>query len=105
MSELIKNENNKVRRCTSQESAEKKECDHLSAPTFTIHRFSGIDSQEMISCNILILEGLCLDSPSKFLLASFLISMRLALAFRPSYNDWTVRDFPGPHSHVTSILG
>ena len=58
-----------------------------------------------MGCNVLILEGLCLDSPSKFLLASVLISTLVALEFTPSYNDWTVRDFPEPHSHVTSILG
>jgi hypothetical protein len=43
MSELIKNKNNKVRRRTSQESVEKKECDHSRALTFTVHRFSGDD--------------------------------------------------------------
>jgi hypothetical protein len=58
-----------------------------------------------MGCNLLILEGFALDRLSKFLLASWLISTLIALEDRPSYNDWTVRDFPGPHSHVTSILG
>jgi hypothetical protein len=48
MSELIKNRSNKVRRCTSQESAEKKECDHPSVLTFTVHQFSGYDTVQHI---------------------------------------------------------